>query len=1008
MEVQARRFVLLFKEQLPGEYERALSVMERYRQRSLSAADATSELRALLASSGEAGSAFDALLGGPRPAAEGADRGQLRGFVERVFPLLQAELPEAVALLRQNRERLAWDEKVFRSEGEFVAEVLASLQALGFEALPAAERLLGRRGADPAPPSRPSKPAPVARPPKVVTPPPEAPVPEMEVVPEAELTGPERLFSDLQMRLSPGELEMFAHLFELFWRNVLSFAEFRELAEELGARAGKEVCVALKTAVDAREGQRLASNPFNIRSNLSEVGGPSNPSNRRTGSELPNDPASNKGGLDIPVGAGGPLNPSYRRVSPELPFEPVKAPLVNKAYTAIATGTENNANPHDSRGFAKYTSEVSLLNTEDQIYEFDSTLSQLRFAVDALSPSMGDRRNQALTKVANSGVLTALFGPLAGELIAGAHVDAKVAEFLESQLRAKLKLLEEAKAGHFVPAWRAAINAHYFKSLDTRSNAIKHFERKQINPRVLINELKGNVAGTRVRVASSFEFLMSKPQREIEVPADLRIGKLYAPIMALEVETGVALADAAAFAKAFVVLKAAANEKDRALAMLERLVEQFLRAESSRSDLAALTSGPGASGATNPSSGTGSLGASNSSGGSGSSGVNNTSEGARSSGTSLLERAVEFERRLYPTKPFFFGSRACVEVNSSKLAELEAKLRDLGGVKARKHEVGQPGSLNDQFDAVLQSNSSDARLAETSVAGRSASESSRLFFGQQNFYLSFRYFLMFFERFEFARKYSIETTGGEELYHLFKQSLLYSLFDVIDCQAFEDLMRLLFDLHAGPFLSLDKLLSAFAKNTADELAPFVLALNAEMFEGKTENLPCEEVLFAKTCFRQSELLSQAHKNTKAGSASHPLTPEAPELLKFELISSLNILLIHRLRSPFVGGPNTVGKFLEQNFAVLAFGATANSSSQTPARRPRPRPETRTKKITHQSIRSIFASKTHRTMATTVDTEDRILSLAPTSKTEIEKRKEQKKKFVQLFRDKLTRSEAPPK
>lgn len=920
----ARRLVLMFRDRLPAEYEQANRVLQQYTQSQVSAQETAARLHELLTSNAEAAQLFGSMIGSLAPPSEPDKTFQVKQAVERIFPLLKEKMPHALELLTRNQGILKWNQTSCRNEQELVDVMLTSLRQLGFPDVEAAERII--TGAPK--PSRSKSPTHVPAP---------SPAPEPEPEP-APLPSPEPLsafdhqLADLSARLTPAELDMLARLFQLYWRNVISFPEFRDLAEGLGAKLGKDTSALLKAAIDAREGQRLTHNSFNIKLSTHEV--------------------------------EGRYNRSYRKIESQVPFTADPASLINKAYLGIAIGTENNsgAATEEAQSHEKSLNEKRLIETEDRMFEIDSTLAQLRFAAAALAnvaagKGSAEVRAASLVKVANTGILSVLFDTKALELFRAKLTDPKMAEFVEARVRERIEELERHRTGLFEPTWRSTLTENYYKAMDVRSHRVKHFMTAAVNQKVILQELRGTPTTDRMRIISSLEVALSLPARDLTVPLELRSLHFWSPLLAFEVTADEPLADAVFFLKAFAWLKGAANEKERALQIVERLADQFLGVAATKSSVAELATAD-----------------------------------------SLYTEAVALEPLLHPDRPFLYGPRARIEQNNQKVADLESRLREVGRPRPRRADPPPPSSVNDQFDAVLQSNSADATLFEAAIARRSIRPDVRFFFGQQNFHQFFRYILMLYDRFTFASAFSTRLLGGNRAYLLFKRALLFFLFDVIDVQAYEDLIRIIFDASAGAFFSAEKIFTSILKTPTDDFTNFVFALNADMFEGKIDGLEAEEVLFAKTCHRQSELSALAHRPSRAAVGSVPLLAQSDpaELFKFEFYSSLQVLIVHKLKSAFAGSVNTMTKFLKKHSQVLAF-------CREPDARPR---KTRcqrgalSRKIVHYAIRRMLVPRVQKTASITSGTEDVVLSLG--ARPELDRRREQRRRFAQTFRDKLAK------
>ena len=220
------------------------------------------------------------------------------------------------------------------------------------------------------------------------------------------------------------------------------------------------------------------------------------------------------------------------------------------------------------------------------------------------------------------------------------------------------------------------------------------------------------------------------------------------------------------------------------------------------------------------------------------------------------------------------------------------------------------------------------------------------------------------------------------------------MFNVIDSQAYEDLIRMLFDLYAGAFLNLDKLFSSILKNPFDDFSSFVLNLNSELFEGKADAQLPEEVLFSKTCFKKSEMACPTQKNVKnlQNHAQSEVHADSQDLLKFDFHPEPGLLLVHKFHSIFTGSTNSLKKFLDLNSSIFTFVDGAKSRKN--------RQETRARKVIQYHTPCNFKAKLHRTVTNSANFEDVILNCGGAAEHPPIKKKISKEKGQPKFRDNL--------
>lgn len=670
----------------------------------------------------------------------------------------------------------------------------------------------------------------------------------------------EKLFRTLKNKLSENELAIFSKIFILFSKNIIGYYEFYILTENFLIKAGKEWCIEIKKEIDAREHSRSNNNFFNIKNVIKNI--------------------------------ESPLNKSYKRIEKGLKFITNSKSLINKEYMGIAQGTESQGNGDEIKKVLKIQQEISLLSVEDQMYEVDLTLLQMRFVVNTLkkienlnpdSPLL----EKLIVKITNLGVLQLIFGGRSLEFLKTLLNKPEVATFLSYHIQKKIDKIQNISSDRLSQEWLRVMGDNYYKSLDLRSNFIKICEKRAIHPKTLIQELKNQTfESNKVFLLNSFNnFLYS----ECEL---LDFVSLYPnenknnPAFALKLNDGKVFGDLIFFLNIFIKFKVQNSERDKVIATIDKIIENFFPI-SSLMDRKKL--------------------------------IKNSNTFIEVS--DLFVKVTELEHLLYPNKLFYFSAKTKIEINSEKVNDVEAKIKEVCNLCIRKKSIELMDQKNIEkiFNDIIDVKN-DEYNGEIILANAASKNSSRSFFGTQNCYLAYRYFAMIYSKFEYIKKLSFEKLGSEYLYDIFKKILLYNIVDIIDNQKYEDLMRMLFDLKAGVFFSIDKIFLSFCKNQLDELSNFSFNMSSTTFDGLSNFSEPEESIFAKVCYKQLDLQNVSQKVSKANNSisSKILNAEICEILKFEYIIKDDLFLIYRLKSIFPTSLNTLKDFLEKNNHLMMF------------------------------------------------------------------------------------------
>lgn len=136
---------------------------------------------------------------------------------------------------------------------------------------------------------------------------------------------------------------------------------------------------------------------------------------------------------------------------------------------------------------------------------------------------------------------------------------------------------------------------------------------------------------------------------------------------------------------------------------------------------------------------------------------------------------------------------------------------------------------------------------------------NRVFFAYYQIYIFIRYFLFVYERFEFAKNYSLQQTGNLELYEFFRKMLVLNIYGIIDNVNLEDSFRIIFGYNCGIFLNFERIfINLFKIYKSNKFCNSVISSNSHVFERNSTSEANEEVLFVQTAF----LLNQSFKENQ--------------------------------------------------------------------------------------------------------------------------------------------------
>jgi histone deacetylase complex regulatory component SIN3 len=744
------------------------------------------------------------------------------------------------------------------------------------------------------------------------------PEPVPEEPPSDNLRVEENVFKALRHKLATADYNCIMKNLYLYLKNVISYFEFVKLSEKLLIKVEKEVCMALKDIVEGRERSRTANNVFNIKLQLQEL-------------ENKNE------------------NRSYKRIiTVELNSDANENPLINKTYMATAHGNESAVNFDEGihKKAVKNLSEETLFKVEDEIHEFDSIIHQTQVALTwirtlAKRNLPNEKALELCRKLANIRILNYLYGAKGSQIIDELkNRPPELLDLVEKRIHEKLEILKAARAEFSEKHWQQQQAGNYYKALDARSNSLKFAEKRFFNNKGFLGRMKDGDRSDQVIVGDSLSALLGHGgTKTIEMPAPATSDpNFWNPIICFSLKDKAIMSDIVFFLRTFVkISKMSGNEKERANNFIDRVICNFLRIPAP------------------------------------SSAVRNSLPNK----DDLLAKIVDFERHLYPHKGFYYSDKLTLKIDESNYTNAKSFLQSVDF--SRNQQTSNNGSDGKDSTDPSKNKAKDSNRQdrETKVEGAEGTQNNPAnndanntqarpnphemiievqdpcsaihssYYSSQQFYLIYQYFILLYERFEYASHFSKASFGNNGLYEFFKQILFMQLFGILDISQYEDAIRMLFDHQSGVFLNFDKLLHNCVKNIPnDEFSAFVLNLNSEIFDSQSASPKiAEQVLFAKTYIKlieQSSANSRASKNNT--NAVSIVNPNAGELLKFEINFERGMFIVHRVRTALEvdtkAGVTSPGTFIEQSLPIMSRPVIAQSAPKTHGR---------VKKVAYNSI-----------------------------------------------------------
>lgn len=630
--------------------------------------------------------------------------------------------------------------------------------------------------------------------------------------------------------LPPVAAEQFNKLLYLYARGVIGFIEFVKMGGQLLTQFKKDVIGVLKTLLENREKGRMKQLPFYIKNYVDDE--------------------------------DGNFNKSYKSIK-ENGLKYVKGGLINKQYICIAHGTESTSGNEEGKKYAKNISEGLLLKIEDEMHEFDIVIHQVEvfnnFLEKMKDPSLDEKSYFIyLKRIKNLNIIKGIYGSNSDIVEEGLKErNIGVVELFRNRLVVYGKRLRETRE-KILPEWRDRMRANYYKAQDILSYSIKNEEKKSIEARHLLEDIKKNKFrkknGKIRNFATIHRLLRMKGDNYTEL--NNKGGEFYDPVFLYNIGSKDVMADVLSILRLFLKVTKVTNiDKEKSAEVISSLLQKFFKLEELPPDPPLIVD----------------------------------------DANSLYKELEEIEKQLLSERRFSNIDKFVLKVEPKRT---ESRVQ---AEKISKPEIEENKSQKEssEFERIIKSNSSSEDKYPVTQSVLSGNSSQRSFFGPHQFYLLYRLFFFICERFEFVRKMSLEKIKSKKLYNSFVKLLTYSICGHLEKIVYEDCLKTLFGDQAGVFFNLEKMMAQLFKvNFTGDFPSFVLELNKPIFEdkGNTEN---QRALFGKTCFRlSSKNCGVRGKSKMALNEIQNFCAIRKEVLRFEFNEDPLKFTVHRIKSIF--------------------------------------------------------------------------------------------------------------
>jgi len=191
------------------------------------------------------------------------------------------------------------------------------------------------------------------------------------------------------------------------------------------------------------------------------------------------------------------FNQSYRKYPPNFPFikpsmtSDIAKANVNLQYAScsLLLDKKNSKNPYEEGvlNTKKNIYEEALFKAEDERFEFDrnillfkNVIRWLEIAADPNTPE--ERANNAIVKIGKfQKAIFLVYRDKTQEVLQGIQehrVD--VTPKILQRIREKFEILQTCKKDNYMNEWSSTYEKNFHRSLDTRSIALKTYEKKMI------------------------------------------------------------------------------------------------------------------------------------------------------------------------------------------------------------------------------------------------------------------------------------------------------------------------------------------------------------------------------------------------------------------------------------------------------------------------------------------------------------------------------------------------
>ena len=191
-----------------------------------------------------------------------------------------------------------------------------------------------------------------------------------------------------------------------------------------------------------------------------------------------------------------------------------------------------------------------------------------------------------------------------------------------------------------------------------------------------------------------------------------------------------------------------------------------------------------------------------------------------------LKRSLsELEKSIYPTKEFYYHKKIDVEIeeeNIKTVAEMISSENCFNDFLTSENPFiknDDPASLTTPLtDKNVPNGEKEIEAPKAVICENEQRHKNNPFFASYQFFVTFKYFFIFYERLEFAFHFSMNAFNDKRVYQAFLNLLIFHIFGIIDSQSYENSILVLFNKKGGVLLNMDKIIQNLLKSVpSDEL-----------------------------------------------------------------------------------------------------------------------------------------------------------------------------------------------